>query len=205
MGVQNNIIADLKRDKNVKGLIMLLSDEDHNTREQAVLALGEIGDVSCALPLAQRMQDTYMDIRIAACAAFVKMGDQAVEPLIEVLKDPNMIVREGVVLALEKIGNPRAIQPLIEAFKDTNWKKIAFALKSIGAGSFELLIEALENEDSRIRIGAILTLSEMKSEAALNALSKLTKDKDPHVKQVAKSAVHSIKSGSGPKKRSHFA
>lgn len=186
-------IENLKNDRDVEGLIRLLENEDYLIRKQVVLALEGIGDVSCALPLAQRFQDAYMDIRIAACAAFIKMGNQVVEPLIEVLKDQNWIVREGAVQALEKIGDSRAIYPLIEALKDTNTKKVSNALRSIGPAAFKPVIEALKNEDSRIRMGAAMILGEMKNPAAMDSLVKVTKDKDPLVRQLANSAIHMIK------------
>ena len=171
-------------------MIRLLENEDHIVRERAVLALG---DISCALPLAQRLQDSYLDIRIAACSAFIKMGNPVVEQLIIVLKDQNWIVREGAVQALEKIRDTRAIYPLIEALKNTNRKRISDALRSIGSAAFDPLIEALKNDDSRIRMGAAMILGEMKNPAAIENLAKVKKDKDPLVRQYAKSSIHKIK------------
>ena len=202
MGLRNLNIEDLKNDRDVEGLIRLLENEDYSIRMQAVFALEEIGDVSCALPLAQRFQDVYLEVRIATCAAFVKMGNEVVEPLIEVLKDQNWIVREGAVQALEKIRDTRAIYPLIEALKDTNMKKVSDAIRRIGPAAFEPLIEALKNEDSRIRGGAAIVLCEMENPAALDSLVKVTKDKDPLVRQLASSAIHMIKHETSQKKRS---
>lgn len=186
-------IEQLKTDRDVEGLIRLLDDEAHSVRKQAIMALVELGDVSCASPIAQKLRDPYMDIRIEAIKAFVKMGNQAVDPLIEALKDPNVNVREGAVIALEKIGDARAISPLIEALKDTNRKKISDALRSIGQAAFQPLIEALKNDDSRIRIGAAIVLGEMNNPDAVNALVKAKKDSDPLVRQYAASAIHNIK------------
>jgi len=202
MGLQNLDIESLIKDRDVEGLIKLLENEDYSVRKQAVLALEEIGDVSCALLLAQRFQDTYLDIRIAACDAFIKMGNQVVDPLIEVLNDQNWIVREGAVQALEKIRDPRAIYPLIEALKDTNRKRVSDALKSIGPAAFEPVMEALKNEDSRIRMGAAIILGEIKNPAAVDSLVKMKKDKDPSVRQFARSAIYMIKRENLQKERS---
>lgn len=193
MSNQKPNIEKLKNDRDVNGLIKLLSDEDHSIREATIFALGEIGDASCALPLAQRLQDNYLDIRVAACNTLIKMGDKVVETLIEVLKDENHIVREGAVQALEKISDTRAIYPLIEALKDTRRKAISDALRSIGPASFAPLIEALKNEDSRIRMGAALILGEMKDSEAIEPLLKATKDKDISVRRFAHTAIHIIK------------
>ena len=200
MRQKNLNVEDLKNDRDVEGLIRFLEDEDYSVRKQAILALAEIGDVSCAMSVAQRFQDNYLDIRVAACNAFIKMGSQVVEPLIELLNDQNWVIREGAVQALEKIGDTRAIHPLIGALKDTSRKKISDALRSIGSAAFEPLIEALKNEDSRIRIGAAMILGEMKNPAAIDSLAKAAKDKDPLVKQFAKSAIYMIKHENRKKK-----
>jgi HEAT repeat protein len=194
-------VENLKSDRDIAGLIRLLEDEDHGIREQALIALGEIGDVSCVLPIAQRLQDDYLANRIAARNALIQIGNQAVDPLLEVLKDQNPLVREGAVQTLEKIGDPRVIPQLIEAFKNTTRKRIADALKSMGSASFEPLMEALKNDDPRIRVGAVLALSEMKNPAALEALTKMEKDKDILVRQFASGAVHRIKRETSLKKR----
>lgn len=193
MGLKNLDVQTLKNDCDVEGLVKLLTDDDRSVRENAVLALGDLGDVSCALPLAQRLQDDYLDIRIAACASLIKMGNQVVEPLIQVLKDENCIVREGAVQALEKLRDTRAIYPLIEAFKDTNRKRISDALRSIGSASFFPLIDALKNEDSRIRVGAAKTLGDMKNSEAIGPLLKATKDNELVVREYARAAIYMIK------------
>ena len=203
MEPKNPTVENLKTDRDVEGLIRLLEYEDHSIREQAIVALGEIGDVSCSEPLSQKMKDDYLDIRIAACAAFVKMGSKAVTPLIEALKDQNWIVREGAVQALEKIRDPRAVQPLIEAFKDTNRKRVTDALRSVGSASFEPLVNALNSEDSRIRVGAVVTLGEMKNPAAIEPLTKMLQDKDSLVRQFADGAIHRVKRDTSPKKVGH--
>jgi bilin biosynthesis protein len=190
-------IENLKNDNDVEGLVRLLDDEDHFVREQAILALSEIGDASCALPLAQRLHDNYLDNRIAACSALIKLGNKVVEQLIEVLKDQNPLVREGAVQALEKIRDPRAIMPLIDALKDTSPKRISDALKSIGPVSFKPLIEALTNKDNRIRLGSAIALGQMKNPDAIEPLTKVTQDKDPMVRQFAESAIHRIKRDTG--------
>ena len=66
-------------------------------------------------------------------------------------------------------------------------------LEALDHPAFQPLIEALENVDSRIRMGAAMILSEMKNPAAIEALRKVTKDSDPVVRQIAKGAIHNIK------------
>lgn len=46
------------------------------------------------------------------------LGPEAVEPLCEALKDPNVTVRAAAARALGKLGDPRAVRPLVDALKD---------------------------------------------------------------------------------------
>ncbi len=54
-------------------------------------------------------------------------------------------------------------------------------------------MDALKNEDSRIRMGAAMVLGEIKNPAAMDSLVKMKKDKDPLVRQFARSAIYMIK------------
>ena len=75
-------------------LLELLKDPDETTRKQAILALGEIKDVSCVDALIERLKDTDWFTRLSAASALEKIKDprgrEAIKPLI---KDPDLVVR----------------------------------------------------------------------------------------------------------------
>jgi HEAT repeat protein/protein-S-isoprenylcysteine O-methyltransferase Ste14 len=52
--------------------------------------------------------------------ALEKVGEQSVDPLIELLKDPDPSLRQIAASILGKIGSPKAVDPLIESLKDKN-------------------------------------------------------------------------------------
>jgi len=197
--VHTSNIKRLKEDRDMAALIKLLTAEDWSVRRDAVLALGEIGDGSCIMPLAQRLHDSYLEVRLAACGVFLKMGDEVVEPLIKALKDDNRVVREGVTQVLGKLRDPRAIYPLIDALRDTARKRVSDALRSFGSIAFEPLVQALKNEDSRIRMGAAMILGEMKNPEAVNSLVQALKDEDPLVRDFARTAIYMIERASRKK------
>lgn len=120
----------LKDAGDVQGLISILgdADEEGQTRKDAALALGEIGDPTAVEPLIRYMQECAETLGAhssndewQACHDAVgpvseilgRMGDaRAVEPLIEMLEEH--WVHEEAVQALGMLNDARAILPLIE-------------------------------------------------------------------------------------------
>jgi len=62
---------------------------------------------------------SYKGNRIAV-EALRRIGEPAVGPLIESLKDRDEDIRGGAANALGEIGDRRAVEPLIQALKDEN-------------------------------------------------------------------------------------
>lgn len=104
----------------IKKLLAVLDDEDVNkdTRMDAVITLGEIGDSSVTAALVTVMMTEYEDtIGILATKALGKIGDRnAVEPLIKALEKPP--IRRYAITSLGMIGDDKAIKPLEELYKD---------------------------------------------------------------------------------------
>ncbi len=94
-------------------------------REDAVKALGEIGDPRAVEPLIAELEAGYgyKVVQQAAAIALGKIGDpRAVEPLIAELKAGYTEMRKAAAEALGKIGDPRAVEPLIAALKNRDEK-----------------------------------------------------------------------------------
>ena len=69
-----------------------------------------------------------------AAEALVTIGEPAVQPLIECLKDNEWVVNVVAAKALGRIGDTRAVEPLIGCLKDEDWYvrwAAAAALKAI--------------------------------------------------------------------------
>jgi HEAT repeat protein len=118
--IRGDIDVERVRSEMKDPLNKLLQDEDKSVRESAAEVLGEMGDpgaVELLIP-AFKGEKGFGDPQMKAKSALEKIGEPAVEPLIQVLKDEYKGVRKDAVEVLGKIGDARAVEPLIQALKD---------------------------------------------------------------------------------------
>ena len=146
MGFFKPNVGKMKTNKDVEGLIKALAHKDWRVRWDVAEALGEVGDGRAVEPLIQALGDAYSveskfqdDKRVhvvangpawlglgqgivvigeVALPALVEIGEPAVEPLIQALKDKMEFVRLGAARALGEIGDARAVEPLAKSLKD---------------------------------------------------------------------------------------
>lgn len=96
----------------VEPLSAMLADPDPEVGIVAAGVLGETGEAAATEPLIGALRDENVDVRGAAGGALVRLGDAAVDRLIEATKDADRNVRLYAAGALKYIGNPRAIDAL---------------------------------------------------------------------------------------------
>jgi HEAT repeat protein/beta-lactamase regulating signal transducer with metallopeptidase domain len=143
-------------DTEVKPLLDALEDEDVYVRDEAITALGRLGDKRAVEPLIVLLRDQNVYIRDNAITALGQIGDRrAVEPLIATLQDRNVYIRDNAITALGGLRDPRAVAPLVALLKDGNVyirDNAAEALGRIGdARAVEPLKEALSDENWYVR------------------------------------------------------
>jgi len=165
----------------VEPLIATMKDINIDWRHKAVEALGKIGDIRAVEPLIAAMNDKNEQVRRAAATALehiglehvdnkvktwvyimnsnhhglVAIGEPAVEPLIDALKNSSFSIRQAATLALGEIRDTRAIKPLIAALGDEILEvsvSARIALEEIGKPAVEFLIDALKDVEERIRV-----------------------------------------------------
>jgi HEAT repeat protein len=114
-------VQTLKAKQDVEGLIDALAfEDDHNVRQSAAWALGEIGTEEAVEPLVNALEDRKL-VREVAAKSLGEIGDaRAVEPLISLMEDDTWDVRGTAARALGKIGDDSAIDMLIKALSDEN-------------------------------------------------------------------------------------
>ena len=152
------------------GLIDMLRHDDASLRRQAVVALGETHSVGRdAIPeLVAVLEDKDENVRREAARALGKIGSSAAVPsLVVALSDaPDEQVRVSAAEALGRIG-PRAtvaIPALIAALKNAYEgvrDAAASALVRIGFAAAPALIEAVTDDDLRLRQRAAALLTEI--------------------------------------------
>ena len=184
----------------VEPLIVALKDNNEFVRKYAAEALGKIGDVRAIEPLIVVLIQGDRFDRLDAVEALdnlnwepqtdyqkaiylitkwqwqecVKMGVEAVEPLIVVLKENDKYVRKNAAETLGKIGDVRAVGPLINTLEDNNKdvrENVLVALSRIGdVRAIEPLIDALEDNNEDIRMYAAEALGKMGDVRAIPGL-----------------------------------
>jgi len=180
-------IKKMKAKKDVEGLIKALDyKKDYDVISDAILALGELRDKRAVEPLISCMKKGFSSypasstfpLGMCAQSALIKIGEPAVEPLIEVLKNEVPNTRASAAYILGEIGDKRAVEPLFHALGDSNLLvegRAAEALEVIGEPAVEYLFKALE--DDRTEHVALVTLRNMRARGQLGkeTLKKLKK------------------------------
>jgi HEAT repeat protein len=99
-----------------------------------------------------------------------KVKDE-IEIQIDLLQDPDWVVRREAVITLGEMGDERCVEPLLKALQDGDWqvREVAIdALAEVGSPAVEPLIRYLRHWD--IRKYVIKTLGKIKDERVLDPL-----------------------------------
>jgi HEAT repeat protein len=173
-------------------LIKVLTDPHWSVRLRAAESLGKLHFAKAKKPLTQVLTDQHSSVRREAANSLgdldwipdtdterafyyiatlrfsevVRLGEPAVQPLIQILRtDLEEAIEKMVMSALveiaREIGEP-AISPLIEALKDPIGRvrsSIAVILEQVGKPAVPFLMRAREDEDPNVREGALKALA----------------------------------------------
>lgn len=130
-------------------LIKALSDFDKGVREQAVLALSNIGKAAI-VPLKNALDDPKWETRYRAVEALGKIADQqVVSPLIKALNDERDHVRYMAAKGLREIGDSDSLEPLAALLNDENEYVRMMAAKGLGVIGGPKVQAALEQALAR--------------------------------------------------------
>ena len=182
-------------DELVPRLVELLNDPNPDVRQTAVLALGKIAGPRAAPALVEKLRDPNPVVRRDSAWALGNLGGEVVDQvgiaLVERLGDPSDEVKTAAAQAL---GEIRATHGLVERLKailrqaDVPTKRAAIqALALLEApASYPALVQALRDDDARIRQGAIAALGELADARALPLIrDRLRHDRDAGVRSEA--------------------
>ncbi len=204
-------IAKMKAKNDVKGLIGLLHSRNYEIKHDAIRALEELRDARAVRPLFERIiQNTRSGLSGFAKDAIVRIGQPAVGPLTDIMKEGNgyfdiinmlariadpasvgslinalnyEILRENASIALQRIGRP-AVMPLISALKHNRYA--ADVLRNIGdSGAVEILAAMLSYGTPAECSSAAIFLGQFGDIRALDVLLGLLKDNLPDVRRNA--------------------
>ncbi len=140
-------LKDRRATKPLIEFLKFLDVSDYDLRKFVVHQLGEIKDPLAVDILLELLKDTSISQYVIR--ALVKIGEEAVEPLIQALQDKDETVRKLSCFALGKIRSLRAVDYLIEKLKDKNREVQEEAVRSLGRladkKAVDYLVDILEN------------------------------------------------------------
>ena len=160
----------------IKGLAVVLKDERYFVRQQAAIALGQMGDaaVSLLLEMANSSTPTTREAAIEALGA--TNSSRAVERVIEALSDSNTNVRSAAVRALGDSSSEGAVPHLLALLRDESGDLRAQAgvsLARLGPIALPGLISALRDGKPYVRQLAASALGDIGSREAVAPLIDL--------------------------------
>lgn len=113
-------------------LIKALQNNSWETRRDAALRLGELGDTQAVEPLISALIDENYEVSGTAARALGKIGDpRALPPLIDALTDMSPYVRASAAWGLGRLGDRRAIAPLKRLLADEKATVVKMASEAI--------------------------------------------------------------------------
>ncbi|RPJ53873.1 MAG: HEAT repeat domain-containing protein [Methanobacteriota archaeon] len=186
-------IEEMRRGKNISGLMKALRDRNFEVQLAAAEALGKMGNEALG-ELKKALASGDRDVQLGAIGALGEIKNpDAVPALIERLVDPSIEVRWAAAIALGEIGDTRATPGLIGNLADPD-KYVrygaAIALEKLGWVPVEPieashLAIARQDWETLVRIGApsvqplVQLMRDRQSEVRVKALECLGKIGDP--------------------------
>jgi HEAT repeat protein len=169
------MLGNLKIERAVNPLIVLLETGSDWDRRNAADALGQIGDLRAVEPLLGALKSDDEILKRFVADALGEIGDvRAVEPLMLALVDEDDGVRANAAKSLGSLRDLRAVESLAARLDDeseTVQKDAADALGSIGAAeAVEPLIAACKGASGKLRWHASAALGLIDSPTAADYL-----------------------------------
>jgi HEAT repeat protein len=185
----------------VDALIEALDDPDDDVRWKAAIALGEIGDPRGVEPLIKVLADPDRFVQSRAAQALGMIGAPAVDRLTRMLDEGEGEVRWGAVLALDKIGDPRAVPALVKASRDPGGEvnaEIVAAIDRMGDAGFLELERLLKVGDRGVCRNTIRVLGQLGREEAIEPLLQMLENADGETRLLIREALRNLGVGEVP-------
>jgi HEAT repeat protein len=169
----------------VQNLLDALESRDKEDLRSIALVLGWLKGAGVDRALTRLMG--RIDLRGEIIEALVRHGTSTIDLLMSQLTAEDLEVRRSAVVALGRIGDPRATPALINALTDESLAlDAANALGQIGdPQAFDGLLNLIGNEDASIRQAAVSALNAVIQPSKSERIIPLLHDPDPNVRESA--------------------
>lgn len=205
-----------KTRKPAVGLLMrcIPNEGSENVRRRVASALGSLGDERAIERLFSLWRyDLWAVVSTAAERAIVKIGEPAIEPLLDLAREEYQyldsslrnsvfagVAQNSGFAAIAEIGEaavPRLIEVLRDEDEDTGFRgQIALVLGMIGdKRALDALLEAMRQDNADIRWGAARAVARMGDKRSVAPLIEALKDKDMHIRYTAAMLLGDLANG----------
>jgi twitching motility protein PilT len=177
-------------------LLPLIASGDAGTRTAVLKILMAIGDPAAVIrryiEFAKSLAGFVRERTIDSLRAF---GDQLIEPVIGLLRDPDLDTRAGAIAVATVFDDKRIVPATIELLKDSDWWLRISAADTLGRlrdpRAVEPLVAALADPD--VKWAAVEALGRIADLRSLPALGKMLADPAPDVRIEVMQALRKFK------------
>lgn len=178
------LAANLRLEGAFGEAVRSLEDAAFPRRYVAAWALGELGDPAAVGPLVRALTRESGEVAKAVARALVRLGPEAVGPLLPVVASLGPEGRGYAVRALGELRDPRALSVLLPLLADSadasGRADVAWALGQLGdPRGGEALVPVLGDPEWRARLEASRAAGLLEARKAEGALERL-RHADPH-------------------------
>jgi HEAT repeat protein len=161
---------DLARfgDLAVDPMIRFLSSENPENQEFAAALLDDLGDTNAIKPLQKLIDHPWENVRVNVLNSLTNLDDPSIDSIL-----------------LHRIDYEEGAYPRIVIFECLGRKKVE--------GGLSILIDATTEDNSRIRLAAVKSLSEIDPVAAIPFIFPLLSDESAWVRGTAATLAHKLK------------
>jgi HEAT repeat protein len=154
-------------------LLKALEDERANVREQAVKALGRIGDGRAFSSLLQMLDDKSLRVRIEVTKALEQLGDKRAVPHLGWAVKRKTKSSRYAAMAIGRLGGVAELGKLLEDGRAWVRLSATVGLRFAGQAGTPHLVRVLDDPRQEVRLEAARTLAQRGDERAVPALLAL--------------------------------
>lgn len=164
------IIGRIQDPLDAPQLIAMLADRDERVSEEAIFAIGQLGDSLPVDALSKLERRATVSQRCLIAEALGKIGGSAgTEILQRMLQDTLSVIRQNAALALARSGDPAAVSSLLLAVHDPDpeviWRAVYALEKTESKRIVQTIVQLLDHDNAAVRAFSARTLGKQKEHA----------------------------------------
>jgi HEAT repeat protein len=196
----NSVVVARDAPASVKSAVVAMDSHNPDDRRAALRSLAQMNHPAAHAALIGAVQHPMRDVRVDAAFMLAKLTNNqdaaAVPGLLDALTDEDPRIRIAACKVLGDIGDPASVPALLQILvrqseSDVHWQATS-ALSKIGAAAVPGLMDALKDDDWKVRRSAADALWGMREPSAVPGLVEALVDRNDVVKQASAGALEAL-------------